>query len=149
MQRSRGFTLVELLVVLAVMASVMALTPMAFDRLKEASEYRTTVRTMLSQLRTARALALAEGRDVQFSVNLQQRTYGIEGQSQETLVNSLQLKAVVAGLDANPQDKFSIRFLPNGGATGGTLDVIRASGAGSRLRVDWLSGRITQQALQQ
>ncbi len=40
-----------------------------------------------------------------------------------------------------------IRFLPGGGATGGSIDVIRASGAGTRLRVEWLSGRVTRESL--
>ncbi|HEY0201888.1 MAG TPA: GspH/FimT family pseudopilin, partial [Burkholderiaceae bacterium] len=43
----------------------------------------------------------------------------------------------------------AIRFLPSGGATGGSIDVARgSSGSGTRLRVDWLSGHITQEPIE-
>ena len=41
----------------------------------------------------------------------------------------------------------AIRFLPDGGATGGSIDIVRPSGAGVRLRVDWLSGQVLQEPL--
>ena len=31
-------------------------------------------------------------------------------------------------------------FLPEGGATGGSVDILRPAGSGARLQVDWLSG---------
>ena len=37
--------------------------------------------------------------------------------------------------------------LPDGGATGGRVQVMRKTGTGVQLRVDWLSGRVTQTAL--
>ena len=41
----------------------------------------------------------------------------------------------------------AIRFLPEGGATGGSVDIVRPSGSGVRLRVDWLSGRVEQEPI--
>jgi general secretion pathway protein H len=57
------------------------------------------------------------------------------------------VRATVAGTELSAQQEAAIRFLPDGGATGGSIDILRASGQGVRLRVDWLSGRITQEAL--
>lgn len=147
MQRERGFTLIELLVVFAIMALLIGLAPVAFDRMRDSAQYRDTVRTMIGQMRGARYRALAEGRETRFSLNLKQRTYGVDGMPFRTLPEALQLRATVANIELTGQGEASIRFLPSGGATGGSIEVLRASGAGTRLRVDWLSGRVTQEAL--
>ena len=145
--QQRGFTLMELMVVFAIVALIVGVVPFAFSRLNESTQYRDTVRTMLSQMRGARYRAMAEGREIRFSVNLNQRTYGVYGGLPCALPEALQMRATVAGIELTGQGEASIRFLPSGGATGGSIEVLRTSGAGTRLRVDWLSGRVTQEAL--
>ena len=88
-----------------------------------------------------------EGREVRFYVHLGQRTYGVDGAPTRPVPEALQVRATVAGEELSGQGEAVIRFLPEGGATGGSIEVLRASGAGTRLRVDWLSGRATQEAL--
>lgn len=145
----RGFTLVELLVVFALLALMIGLVPMAFDRLRESAQYRDTLRGITSDLRTARYRAIAGGEDVRFKVNLAERTYGISGQSMRELPPAINVRAVVAGKELTANESAAISFLPNGGATGGSIDVFRPSGAGTRLRVDWLSGQVTQELIGQ
>lgn len=147
MQRERGFTLIELLVVFAMMALLIGLVPVAFDRMRDTAQYRDTVRTILSQMRGARYRAITEGREIRFSIHLKQRTYGVDGTPSRALPEALQMRATVANIELTGQGEASIRFLPSGGATGGSIEVLRASGTGTRLRVDWLSGRVTQEAL--
>lgn len=147
MRRERGFTLIELLVVFGILALVIGLAPIAFDRLQESSQYRDTVRTMLSQMRSARYRAVSEGREVGFYVNLRQRSYGMDGEVPRALPESLTVRAVVAGIELTGEGEATIRFLPSGGSTGGSVEVQRAPGVGTRLRVDWLSGRTTLEAL--
>jgi general secretion pathway protein H len=137
----------ELLVVFAIMALVAGLAPIAYERLREAAQYHDAVRAMFTDLRTARVQALAQGRETRFTVDLQNRQYGIDGEAPAELPQPLQLRMIVADQDISPQGHASIRFLPSGGATGGSVEILRAPGAGTRLRVDWLSGRVTQEAL--
>lgn len=142
----RGFTLIELLVVLAIGALLVGLVPSAFDRLREVSQYRDTVRAVVLDLRQARQQALTLGRFVAFEINLSDRQFGIEGQSKKTLPTFLEVKTTVGSQtepDTNPQAV--IGFLPDGGSTGGTIELVRQSGAGVRIRVDWLFGKVTQE----
>lgn len=143
----RGFTLVELLVALAIGAMLVALAPPAFDRLRESAQFRDTVRTMLSDLRQARTAALASGADVRFLLDLTQRRYGLEARAATQIPAALTVRTTVAQADGTGNNVATILFLPSGGASGGSIDILRPSGTGVRLHVDWLSGRITQEAL--
>lgn len=145
-RRELGFTLVELLVVFAILALVIGLAPVAFGRLRDSADYRDTVRTMMTQLRAARFSAMAEGREVRFAVDMRNRQYGVDT-ARKTLPSSIELRATVAGTDLSAQGEAAIRFLPGGGATGGSIEILRAPSVGIRLRVDWLSGRVSQEAL--
>jgi len=145
----RGFTLVELLVVFAMVALLTALVPLAFERLRESSQYRDTVRGMLSDIRQARYRALAEGREVRFRVDLAERNYGLEGSPAKKVPEPLRLRATVADIELTAAQGAGILFLPSGGATGGTIEIVRPSGAGVRLTVDWLSGGVAQSPIVQ
>lgn len=149
MRNLRGFTLLELLVVLAIAATMAALAPMAFDKLRDSSEYRNTLRTIMADMRSARHQAVTRGNEVRFHVNLEQRTYGVDGQTPHKLPDSLEMRVVVADQEIASNQEAAIAFLPAGGATGGSVDVVRASGGGIRMRVDWLSGRVIQDPLPQ
>jgi general secretion pathway protein H len=145
----RGFTLIELLVVFAMVALLTALVPLAFERLRESAQYRDTVRGMLADIRQARYRAIAEGREVRFRVDLGQRNYGVEGRSSKLVPEPLRLRATIANIELAAGQSAGILFLPTGGATGGTIEILRPSGAGVRLTVDWLSGGVAQSPLVQ
>ncbi len=140
----RGFTLIELLVVLAMVALLTTMVPLAFERVRESAQYRDTVRGVLSDMRQARYRAISEGRNVRFRVDLAHRSYGIEGRPSRSVPQPLSLRSTVADIEANADQTAGILFLPSGGATGGTIEILRPGGAGARLTVDWLSGAVTQ-----
>lgn len=142
-----GFTLIELLVVLAIGAILVALVPPAFDRLREVSQYRDTVRALVTELRQARQQAQVYGQTVVFRVNLVDRQFGIEGRPFKSIPASIEVKTTVGqGVDQDVNSSPAIAFMREGGSTGGTLELVRQSGAGVNIKVDWLFGHITQEA---
>ncbi len=141
-----GFTLLELLVAFAVIALLLGLAPVAFGKLMETSQYRSTVRHMLASMTATRQLAAQTGQSAVFSVDLEKRVFGPEGRMDQTLPDSVEVRPVVAGIESR-QAGGSIRLHPGGGATGGSVDILRRSGDGVRLRVDWLLGTVSQEAI--
>lgn len=140
MRHERGFTLVELLVVFAISALLIGLVPTAFERLRESVQYRDALRSVMGDLRQARYRAESQGTEVRFNVDLAKGLYGIEGTAPRALPAPLKFRVTVASIELAPQEVASIRFLPEGGATGGSVDILRPAGSGARLQVDWLSG---------
>jgi len=145
--RTGGFTLIEILVVFTLIALIVGLVPLAYGRLQESAQYRDTVRAAMTDMRTARQQAMAEGVETRFVVDLQARTFGVTDGPVYEVPEPLTMRATMAGQEAGMGEQLSIRFLPSGGASGGSLDIIRPSGTGVRLRVDWFTGRVEQEAI--
>jgi len=144
--RGRGFTLLELLVVIAIAAILVAVVPASFIRLREVSQYRDTVRSIVVNLRQARQQAVSYGYPVTYRIDLPARQLGIEGRSKYKLPDAVEIKATVGNSGvAESAGIADIVFLPDGGATGGTIELVRQSGSGVRIRVDWLLGQVTQE----
>ena len=146
MRRAKGFTLVELLVVFAIMAMVVGVVPMAFERMREVAQYRDALRGVSSSLRAARQQALIARAETHFVVDLARHSYGVAGSSMTIVPDALQIRVTTAGIEARGQE-MAIRFFPDGGSTGGSIAIVRPSGVGMRMQVDWLSGRVTEEAL--
>lgn len=145
--RSAGFTLIELVVALAIAAALAALVPPALGALRDGMNYRDTVREVFTGLRAARETARTEGRESRYRVDLAGRRFGSDNGTWRELPQPLQLRVVVAGIEWSDREVGAIRFLPQGGATGGSIDVLRADRSGVRITVDWLSGAVSQTPL--
>ncbi|THJ36213.1 type II secretion system protein GspH [Lampropedia aestuarii] len=142
---SRGFTLLEILVVIAIAGLMSALIPLAYSRINEGAQYRDAVRSLWTSLRTLREEAQTTGATTQLLMDTQAKQFNFGSQTYQ-LPDDLEVRATVANMGGSPNTA-SIWFLPEGGSTGGSIEIIRLNGDGTRLRVDWLTGDITQEAL--
>ena len=145
-RRRAGFTLIELVVALAIAGLAVAVVPASMARLQAGMEYRATVRAVLSGLKTARLEAARSGVAVPFSVDLEARSFSVPGQQVAPVPAQIELGLIVAEREQSG-GRGSIRFYPDGSSTGGSIILRRENGGGVRLRVDWLLGRITQEPL--
>lgn len=142
-----GFTLIELLVVFAIAALLAAVSPMAFDKLRESAQYRDTVRGILTDLRQAREQAILGKNEMRFQIDLEQRSFGVSGGRKSYIPSTLRVRAIVAGEELSLEENAHIVFMPDGGSSGGSVDILRPQGGGIRVRVDWLTGRLEQESL--
>lgn len=146
--RQAGFTLLELLVALAIAGLTLTVAPSLYGKAQETIQYRSAVRSVVGELRQARLSANMRGVPSFFRVNLRERKFGADAQKLQSLPEALEIRVIVAEklMSAGGQEA-SIEFLPDGGATGGSIDIVRRSGDGTRVRVDWISGQIELEPL--
>lgn len=144
---SAGFTLIELIVVIAIAALIAGASVAAYPRFQEATQYRATVRGVLSGLLGARAEAQRSGRSAVFFVDLAARDYGVDGRVLGRIPDVLDVRFIVAQRELQADRRGAVRFYANGSSTGGSVEIERRTGSGVRLRVDWLLGRVSQEAL--
>lgn len=139
--RRRGFTLVELLVVMAVAALMMAAVPSLFSAALPGVELKAAARRTMASLRLARETAIRTGSDTALVVDVERRRLQLRGFKPVNLPRRLEIKLDAASREMIDEDRGMIRFFPDGSSTGGRVVLARGD-AGYQVGVTWLTGRI-------
>jgi general secretion pathway protein H len=138
----RGFTLMELIVVIILMSLMTVLIPRYFFKGVSGADLKASSRDIAAGLRMARAEAVNTRRDTSLMLDLEKRSFSVgDGQARQ-LPEALELKLVTAQSEVVNEKQAAIRFFPDGSSTGGRVTV--ASGQRKyEVDVDWLTGRVT------
>lgn len=137
----RGFTMIELLVVLVIMGIVSAVAIPVFTGTSNA-EMKGAARQLASGLRLARSTALTQRRETFLVIDLAGRRFKVDREAKEyPLPRNVELKLFTAQKDLVDDKVGAIRFYPDGGSNGGRITL--ASGDRKyEVDVDWLTGRV-------
>lgn len=140
--RPRGFTLLEVLVVLVIGALAYAVILAAPLRGASSADLKSAARTLAAGLRQAQAIAMSTRRDALLTVDVEGREFSVSGDpTVRQLPSALELKLFTAQSEVTSERRGAIRFYPDGSSTGGRITV--ASGERKYLvDVDWLTGRV-------
>jgi len=139
---ARGVSLLELLVVLAIMALIAALVLPTFGAGVSSSELRSSARQLAAGLRAARSEAVSQRRETFLVLDLEGRRFKVDRDPREhALPPRVDMKLFTAQRDIVDAKTGAIRFFPDGGSNGGRITV--ASGERKfDVDVDWLTGRV-------
>lgn len=137
-----GFTLVELLVVLALLALAYGMAAPSLGRAIGSGEMHVAARELAAALREARAAAVGGGRAVRFVVDGAAGAYGT-GQQRRAVPRGIEIAAEVPDSRRLSARVAAIDFFPDGASTGGRVVLAqRGGGASVAVAVDWLTGRV-------
>jgi general secretion pathway protein H len=138
----RGVTLLELLIVIALMALVAGIVIPMFGAPVSTSELRGAARQLAAGLRLARSEAVSERREAFLVLDVAGKRFKVDREPRpHALPSQIELKLFTAQNDLVSETVGSIRFFPDGGSNGGRITV--ASGARKfDVDVDWLTGRV-------
>ena len=108
-----GFTLLELMVVLAIAALLLAITPPLITAALPGVELKSSARRVAAGLRLAREEAIRSGGDTAFTLDLEERTFKVDGGYRiGTLPEGLKLKLEAAEKEMLSQQAGVVRFYP-------------------------------------
>lgn len=138
-RRVAGFTLIEILIVLTIVALAAAVVAPTLGAAVGFGQLRGEARAVVSGLREARAQAMTGGQRVDFQVQGTQWRVGEANRDVPSGV-ALSLDVPPAGISANGS---FIRFFPDGRSTGGQVHLRRKDRV-ETIQVDWITGHAHQ-----
>jgi general secretion pathway protein H len=134
-----GFTLVELMVVMVIIALVMGLVATSLSRSISGAEARAATRKVVASLRYTRARAVIDKTEQVFLVNTEERSYLAPGRKQVNLPEGVDVTITTARSELTSEDVAGIRFFPDGGSTGGHIE-LTVNDREYRINIAWLTG---------
>ena len=135
----RGFTLVEMMVVLVIVALMMALVGTSISRNISGAEMRTAASKVAASLRYTRTQAILTKTEQVFLVDTEKRTYQAAEAEVKQLPEGMEVELNTARSELTSETAGGIRFYPDGGSTGGNVR-LEANGRIYRINVAWLTG---------
>jgi general secretion pathway protein H len=146
MMRARGFSLLEMLLVMALVAAAGLLAVAAFGGGMQGMKLQAGAKDLAAQMRFARAVAISSGQAQDVVIDPQARRWeGAKGRSGdlpgdgEVVFTGASASLFATGEQAD--GKGIVRFFPDGAATGGRVRLL-AIGGGWDVDVGWLTGEV-------
>lgn len=136
---ARGFTLLEVLVVLVILGLAMTLVVPVIGRSMQSS-MSDVARNLELEMRRARSEAVTQQRNTLFWVDVVSRGYGTGHRELGEIPALYSISARTADL-ANADSRAGLLFFPDGSSSGGSV-TLRHGGEALTLEVDWLTGRV-------
>ena len=144
-QGEQGFTLLELILALGIMALGVAVVFPFFNASRAGYQLRAAAYEIASQLREARAAAQARNVDQAFMIDVGNRRMWIEGHdARRSLSARLAVDVEVPIAEQLAANLVRVRFFADGGASGGNF-LLRDGGRQAIVTVNWLTGDVRVQ----
>ncbi len=138
----RGFTLLELMVVLVIAAIMMTVVPPMISSALPGAQLKSAARQLAAGLRSARNQALVSRQETSLVVDLEKHRFRVSGRKHDyPIPESLKIDLLTVESELLGEKRGGIRFFPQGGSTGGRITLSNGKRA-LGVDVDWLTGKV-------
>ncbi len=128
---------------MAIAGLVLAVSVPSSARFYQSMQYREAVRDAVTLMASARYTAVKTGEAQDVKVNPRNNELRLNDTVKQ-LPSDLTL-AVHSARELSEPDVGILWFYPEGGSSGGGIDIETPTGNGVRITVDWLVGRVSQE----
>jgi general secretion pathway protein H len=142
---SEGFTLLEMLVVLMIMAVVVAIALPNLMRSSEGFRLRAATQSLLGALRATRAAAIARNIPMAVEIDVDSHTFRSPVVPAQSFSADITAKLTVAEPVRSGRSRGGFLFFPDGSSTGGDVTLLMRDNA-ANICVNWLTGEAQEGA---
>lgn len=140
--RQKGFTLLELMIVLVIAAIMMTVVPPMISSALPGAELKAAARKVAAGLRYARNKSLTSDAEMTLMLDLETKQFEVSGKKKKFQIHKdLDLTLLTAESEMVTDNKGAIRFFPDGGSTGGRIS-LSTDKRKYAVDVDWLTGKV-------
>ncbi len=142
--RQRGFTLLEVVVVMAISALVMGAVTLSLSASVSKAEVRSSGRRMAAALRYTRSQAIVSRSQQVFELIIDDdgSSYQVPGKDRiYELPSGVGVSLTTARMELTDEDAGGIRFYPDGSSTGGSITLGNDEFT-QTLDIVWLTGEV-------
>jgi general secretion pathway protein H len=140
--RSAGFTLIEMMAVIVLLAIAMTAVTFSFSKSLQSARVRGASRDLVAALRYTRGQAIVKGEQEVLNLDLDSNAYTAPGKGSVKLPKDMTLRLTTAETEQTSANAGGIRFFADGSSTGGHISVFQGQREW-RINVAWLTGDIS------
>ena len=138
---ARGFSLLEVLLVVAILAIASVLAAAVVRGSSPGIQLRAQAKELAAQLRYTRAHAIATGQAQRFTVDPRAHAWTAPGDRDGEIPEAMEVSFIGAREVQPREGEGAIVFFPDGASTGGRVR-LRIRGAAWNVDVAWLTGEV-------
>jgi general secretion pathway protein H len=142
--RQSGFTLIEIVAVLMVLAIVAGLAGARMSARSGSGALQATAYDLAARIRAARSRAIRGGSDQLVVIDLAKRVVSNGGGAPLGIPETITVLTDTSSAEQRSSSAAGIRFHPNGSSTGGKIRLEQGRQA-FEIRVNWFTGRVSVQ----
>ncbi|GAB4181761.1 MAG: GspH/FimT family pseudopilin [Wenzhouxiangellaceae bacterium] len=142
MTRTRGFSLLEILLVLTLMALIMGVAATSLSRNIGSAEIRSAGKAIAAGLRYTRSQAMVRKQPLTFNVDANERTWQAAGRKTVKIPDGMELTLLTARSELTGENAGNIRFFPDGSSSGGRVTISHGDYHWD-IGIAWLTGKIS------
>lgn len=141
MNRPRGFTLIEMMAVLMLMALIAGAVAFSLGSNLKGVKTRAAVRDLTAAMRYTRGQAIVKHEQRALEIDVDARSYQAPGRPVIQMPEGLEMKLLTAAKEQTGGSKGLIRFFPDGSSSGGRVTLKRGDHEW-RVEIAWLTGEV-------
>ncbi len=140
--QNNGFSLIELLLVLVILALVSGLVVTSVSRSINNAKIRAASKDLVAAMRYTRGQSILSREEQRLLLNIETKSYIIPVKNKTVeLPKELEMKVMTAESELDGESTGAIRFFPDGSSTGGRITLIQDEREWV-IAVAWLTGEI-------